>query len=270
MRKKLKNIQFKFNEISLRNSLNQSEKIKSIVEQINNSISKLYLPSKELTILEKILYFDSNKSIKLLYLIDINTNFIIKLSVASYQSHNINNDIINLLDEFYTKDHILYLKETLTNVDLMKMLRKKGFRSYGITKSQFFKENTANSPEILKNNEGLYLCMFNDMSVLTNLSEIQLKNEMMTEMKNEGIFQENDIFRFFEKKLITMKSIKTKQSNKFFQLNKLYDKFLLIIFDIALHNAYIMASDDHFDQKELDHEDFLMNVIENLLGFDEI
>ncbi len=259
----LKKISLKFKEISLNNASHQGEKLKSIIQQINISISKLYKPSKELSLTEKTICFEGNKKIKLLLLIDFKTKFIVRMSIQSFLS-NLNQDVMKLLENFYNKDYSLYLRESFANIELMKMLRIKEIKAFGLMNSNYLQETYPFSCEILKNNDDLHICVLNEINLLTNLSE----NQMKRMVKVEGLIKEDDLFGFFEKKGKEIRGIKMKKSCKSFNLNQLYDKFLMMVMDLALNNAFILASEYLNEKKEsLNFDDFRLSVVEVLMGF---
>lgn len=262
MKNILKKIDFKIKDISLKHSMNQGEKVKSIIKQLNESIARVYLPSKDLTLIEKIINYYPKKTLRLLCLIDLKTNFFVKLMVESYNC-DFNQDVLNLLQGFCHKDYTLYLRESFSNSKLFIILKTQGIKTFGIRNSQFLKEIYPFSCEVLKNQEGLYLCVLKDINVITNLSEFEIARRIAIDSAN--LPSDNDLFTFFEKKYKMIQSIKSSNILKVFDQAEIYERFLRIVVDIALHNGFLINSRYEVGEK-LSSDDFQMKVIENLLG----
>jgi hypothetical protein len=166
-----------------------------------------------------------------LFLVDAKTEFLVRISIESYHPSKFNQDVMNLLGNFTHKGYTLYLKEKFTSIELISMLKTQGIQAFGLLKQE---EMVRSDYEILRNHENLHICMMKEANLVMNLTASQLKQE--------GFEMENEMLAFFERKTRKIKEIKSMNWGKKHEIKDLYQKFMLMLFDIASSNAFIIAS----------------------------
>lgn len=262
LKKKLHTIHRKFQDISMKTFANQGETLHRLVYEINNSLREVYCPSQNLAIVQRVFMF-SRKQVKMLLLIDKKTGFVSKFAIKFTMQKFTNLEILGLLEDLPNdRTYSLYLEENLLDVELLKTLKIKKINAFGLFKSEDLKNKYPYSCELLKRNDGLLVCVLNEINVMTNLNE---KGIVMNMEEQENI-NENDVFSFFKKKY-TMTRFSHKRNTKKMLLKTLHEKIVTFIMSVCMKNAFILA-DEYGDTrfKSFNLDEFQMQVLKGMMG----
>lgn len=233
LHRRFKRIRQKFKDISLKNFITQHDKVKSIIEKVNVALSQLYKPANELYLVRKILFFADNSQLRFLLLFDARTDFLVRMGLESFHSSRLVQDIEDMVEGFSRKGYSIYIPKRLTSLELLSKLRLKDIQAFGLAENT--KPASEGECEVFSNRDNLHICFLQNQTLLTNMSAMQLKNE--------GLVGRQEALTFFLGQANKITGIKSSQrSGGRHMLKELYQEFLMMLFDIAANNAFIVSS----------------------------
>lgn len=257
LKKNMKNIKKKIEDISLKNVSVFAEKIKLVANDVNFRFSEIYNSSSNLFITERCFSF-FKKKLRILLLIDQNTNFVIKIALKFNEDFD-NQDIIALIGTMNLKKKFsISFDKKFSNLELFSILREKGIIAFGILKTDHLKRECPLEYEILENQKGAIICCLKENNILTNLTG----KEIMGLLKNTQNPSEKDVFSFFQEKFESMK-FKRKTEEKI-SLKNFYEKAIQFIIKICLKNTCILMN-LLSEKKDHNVNDVQMKLIESYI-----
>ena len=233
LHRRFKRIRKKFKDISIKNFITQHDKVKSIIEKVNVALSQLYKPANELYLVRKILFFADKSQLRFMLLFDAKTDFLVRIGLESFHCSRLVQDIEDMVEGFSRKGYSIYIQKRLISIELLSKLRSKNIQAFGLAENT--KPRGEGECEVFSNKDNLHICSLENQILLTNMSAGQLQKE--------GLVGMQEALTFFQGQARKITSIRSSQrSGGRHKLKELYQEFLMMLFDIAANNAFIVSS----------------------------
>lgn len=233
LHRRFQRIRKKFKEISLNNFITQHDKVKSIIEKVNVALSQLYKPANELYLVRRILLFADHSQLRFLLLFDSKTDFLVRIGLESFNSCRLVQDIENMVEGFSRKGYSIYFPKQLTSIELLNKLRAKDIQAFGMAENTI--PGSEGECEMFSNKDNLHICSLQNQTLLTNMSAVQLQKE--------GLVGRQEVLTFFQGQINKTTCVRSSQrSGGRHKLKELYQEFLMMLFDIAANNAFIVST----------------------------